>query len=378
MFRIVVAPSGFKECLDAEQVADSIQAGIRRVIPGSVVDTVPLIDGGEGSARLLARATGGTLVPVTVTGPVGDPVAAHFALLNDDTAFVEMAAAAGLSLVPPSRRDPGRTTSRGVGELIRAALETGARRLVVGCGDSGICDGGAGALQALGVRITDEAGREIGPGGAELLRAHRIDASGLGPRLSEVDMTVAVNPRNALCGPDGVARRYGPQKGASAQDVELLSSAMSNWARLLDPDLAELPGAGASGGLAAGLAGVLGARLESRFDVFLTSTDLEQRLRTADLVITAEGAIDASTALGKIPTEVARRAKRHGKPVIALCGTIGPGADTSYEHGIDAITGILTGPVALPDAITRAPALITDATARTLRMLLLGTTLPAA
>lgn len=378
MFRIVVAPSGFKECLDAEQVADAIQAGIRRVIPGSVVDTVPLIDGGEGSARLLARATGGTLVPVTVTGPVGDPVAAHFALLDDDTAFVEMAAAAGLSLVPPSRRDPGRTTSRGVGELIRAALETGARHVVVGCGDSGICDGGAGALQALGVRITDEAGREIGPGGAELLRAHRIDASGLDPRLSEVDMTVAVNPRNALCGPDGVARRYGPQKGASAQDVELLSSAMSNWARLLDPDLAELPGAGASGGLAAGLAGVLGARLESRFDVFLTSTDLEQRLRTADLVITAEGAIDASTALGKIPTEVARRAKRHGKPVIALCGTIGPGADTSYEHGIDAITGILTGPVALPDAITRAPALITDATARTLRMLLLGTTLPAA
>lgn len=378
MFRIVVAPSGFKECLDAEQVADAIQAGIRRVIPGSVVDTVPLIDGGEGSARLLARATGGTLVPVTVTGPVGDPVAAHFALLDDDTAFVEMAAAAGLSLVPPSRRDPGRTTSRGVGELIRAALETGARHVVVGCGDSGICDGGAGALQALGVRITDEAGREIGPGGAELLRAHRVDASGLDPRLSEVDMTVAVNPRNALCGPDGVARRYGPQKGASAQEVELLSSAMSNWARLLDPDLAELPGAGASGGLAAGLAGVLGARLESRFDVFLTSTDLEQRLRTADLVITAEGAIDASTALGKIPTEVARRAKRHGKPVIALCGTIGPGADTSYEHGIDAITGILTGPVALPDAITRAPALITDATARTLRMLLLGTTLPAA
>ncbi|TDD80076.1 glycerate kinase [Saccharopolyspora karakumensis] len=378
MFRIVVAPSGFKECLDAEQVADAIQAGVRRVIPGSVVDTVPLIDGGEGSARLLARATGGTLVPVTVTGPVGDPVAAHFALLDDDTAFVEMAAAAGLSLVPPSRRDPGRTTSRGVGELIRAALDTGAQRIVVGCGDSGVCDGGAGALQALGARITDESGREIGPGGAELLRADRIDASGLGPRLSEVDMTVAVNPRNALCGPDGVARRYGPQKGASAQDVELLSSAMSNWARLLDPDLAELPGAGASGGLAAGLAGVLGARLESRFDVFLTSTDLEQRLRTADLVITAEGAIDASTALGKIPTEVARRAKRHGKPVIALCGTIGPGADTSYEHGIDAITGILTGPVALPDAITRAPALITDATARTLRMLLLGTTLPAA
>ena len=378
MFRIVIAPSGFKECLDAEQVADAIQAGVRRVIPGGVVDTVPLIDGGEGSARLLARATGGTLVPVTVTGPVGDPVAAHFAMLDEDTAFVEMAAAAGLSLVPPSRRDPCRTTSRGVGELIRAALGTGARRIVVGCGDSGTCDGGAGALQALGARITDERGREIGPGGAELLRAHHVDVSGVDPRLSDVDMTVAVNPRNALCGPDGVAHRYGPQKGASAETAALLSTAMSTWARLLDADLTEMAGAGASGGLAAGLAGALGARLESRFDVFLTSTDLDQRLRTADLVITAEGAIDASTALGKIPTEVARRAKRHGKPVIALCGTIGPGADTSYEHGIDAITGILTGPVALSDAITKAPALITDATARTLRMLLLGTTLTAA
>ncbi|SFS84421.1 glycerate kinase [Saccharopolyspora flava] len=378
MFRIVVAPSGFKECLDAEQVADAIQAGIRRVIPGSVVDTVPLIDGGEGSAKLLARATGGALVPVTATGPVGEPVDAHFALLDEDTAFVEMAAAAGLSLVPPGARDPGRTTSRGVGELIRAALDSGARRIVVGCGDSGICDGGAGALQALGARIRDDEDREIGAGGAELLRANRVDVSRLDRRLSEVDMTVAVNPRNVLCGPDGVARRYGPQKGASADDVELLSAAMDNWARLLDPGLGGLPGAGASGGLAAGLAGILGARLESRFDVFLSSTDLEQRLRTADLVITAEGAIDASTALGKIPTEVARRAKRHGKPVIALCGTIGPGADTSYEHGIDAITGILTGPVALPDAITGAPRLITDATARTLRMLLLGTTLPAA
>ncbi|TWF94536.1 glycerate kinase [Saccharopolyspora dendranthemae] len=378
MFRIVIAPSGFKECLDAEQVADAIQAGVRRVIPGGVVDTVPLIDGGEGSARLLARATGGTLVPVTVTGPVGDPVAAHFAMLDEDTAFVEMAAAAGLSLVPPSRRDPCRTTSRGVGELIRAALGTGARRIVVGCGDSGTCDGGAGALQALGVRISDERGREIGPGGAALLQAHHVDVSGADPRLSDVDMTVAVNPRNALCGPDGVARRYGPQKGASAETADLLSSAMSHWARLLDAGLTEMAGAGASGGLAAGLAGALGARLESRFDVFLTSTDLDQRLRTADLVITAEGAIDASTALGKIPTEVARRAKRHGKPVIALCGTIGPGADTSYEHGIDAITGILTGPVALSDAITKAPGLITDATARTLRMLLLGTTLTAA
>ncbi|GAA2334163.1 glycerate kinase [Saccharopolyspora halophila] len=381
MLRIAVAPSGFKECLDAEQVSDAIRTGISRVAPRAVVDSVPLIDGGEGSARLLARATGGHLVPVSVTGPVGEAVAAHFARF-DGTAFVEMAAAAGLSLVPATHRDPGRTTGRGVGELISAALEDGARRIIVGCGDSGICDGGAGALRALGAEIRDERDEPIGEGGIELLRARRIDATGLDPRLSDVDLAVAVNPRNALCGPDGVARRYGPQKGATPHRVEQLAAAMSHWAGLLaahsGADPAALPGGGASGGLGAGLAGVLGARLESRFDTFLASTDLEQRLRTADLVITAEGAIDASTALGKIPTEVARRAKRHGKPVIALCGTIGPGADTSYEHGIDAITGILTGPTALPDAITRAPELIADATARTLRMLLLGTTLRAA
>ncbi|RKT84319.1 glycerate kinase [Saccharopolyspora antimicrobica] len=382
MLRFAVAPSGFKECLAADGVAAAIRTGIRRVVPGAIVDTIPLIDGGEGSARLLARSTGGELVPTTVTGPVGEPVEAHYALLDERTAFVEMAAAAGLSLVPPGQRDPGATTSRGVGELISAALDADVEKIIVGCGDSGICDGGAGALRALGVRVLDVDGAEIGEGGAELLHARHLDVSGLDPRVSKVDIVVAVNPENVLCGPNGVARRYGPQKGASPEQVEQLAAAMQIWADLLRKHsgvrYAELSGSGASGGLGAGLAGVLGAKLESRFDVFLESADLDRRLEKADLVITAEGAIDASTALGKIPAEVARRAKRHSRPVIALCGTIGPGADISYDHGIDAITGILTGPVALEDAINRAPELIADATARSLRMLLLGRTLRAA
>lgn len=382
MLRFAVAPSGFKECLDADAVADGIRTGIRRVVPAAAIDTIPLIDGGEGSARLLAQSTGGELVPATVTGPVGEPVESHFALLGGAgprTGFVEMAAAAGLSLVPPDRRDPGATTTRGVGELIAAALAVGVEKIIIGCGDSGTCDGGAGALRALGVRVLDVDGAEIGDGGAELVRARQLDVRGLDPRLSEVELVVAVNPKNVLC---GVARCYGPQKGASPEQVEQLARAMQMWAEILrrhgGTNFTDLPGGGASGGLGAGLAGVLGARLASRFDVFTESSDLEQRLQAADLVITAEGAIDASTALGKIPTEVARRAKRHGKPVIALCGTIGPGADTSYDHGIDAITGILTGPVDLADAITRAPELIADATARTLRMLLVGRTLRAA
>lgn len=385
MLRFAVAPSGFKECLDADAVADGIRAGIRRVVPGAIIDTIPLIDGGEGSARLLARSTGGELVPVTVTGPVGEPVDSHFALLGGAgprTAFVEMAAAAGLSLVPTDRRDPGATTSRGVGELIAAALDADVEKIIIGCGDSGICDGGAGALRELGVRVLDADGAPVGDGGAELVRARRLDVADLNPRLSKVEMVVAVNPTNVLCGPNGVARCYGPQKGASPEQVERLAEAMQIWAEILrqhsGTTFADRPGGGASGGLGAGLAGVLGAQLASRFDVFIESSDLEPRLRAADLVITAEGSIDASTVLGKIPTEVARRAKRHSKPVIALCGTIGPGADSSYDHGIDAITGILTGPVALADAITRAPELIADATARTLRMLLVGRTLRAA
>ena len=383
--RIVIAPTGFKECLDADAVASAIRVGARRAVPDAVTDTVPLVDGGEGSARLLAESTGGTLVPAHVTGPVGDRVPSHFALLGGSsrgTAFVEMAAAAGLALVPSDQRDPGRTTSRGVGELIAAALDSGAERIVVGCGDSGICDGGAGALQALGTRVLDAAGTEIGPGGNEVARARTLDRRALHPRLAEVGVVVATNPANVLCGPHGVARVFGPQKGASNAGVEVLADAMRRWSALLHEhcgvDLGHQSGSGASGGLGAGLAGVLGARLASRFDVLLDTSDLDRRLADADLVITGEGAIDASTARGKIPAEVARRAKAYGKPVIAVAGTIGAGADSSYETGIDAFTGIVDGPVALADAIRGAPELIASATARTLRMLSVGRTLRAA
>ncbi|EQD83989.1 glycerate kinase [Saccharopolyspora erythraea D] len=384
IMRFLVAPTGFKECLDAREVADAIGAGIRRVVPRAVVDAMPLIDGGEGSARQLAGTTGGELVPVVVTGPVGEPVRSHFALLGGDgprTAFVEVAAAAGLSLVPPGRRDPGLTTSRGVGELIAAALDAGTTRVVVGCGDSGICDGGAGALQALGAGVLDSTGRPVGSGGYALARARRIDTSGLDPRLRGVKLVIAANPSNVLTGPHGVARVFGPQKGATPAQVEEMAAAMSIWADLLrghgGARIADLPGSGASGGLGAGLAAGLGGTLRSRFDVLFDQADLDRRLAVADLVITGEGAIDASTARGKVPAEVARLAKRRGKPVLAITGTIGPGAESSYDIGIDAIAGILTGPVDLADAISRAPELISDATARTLRMLLLGRSLAA-
>jgi glycerate 2-kinase len=381
--RFVVAPSGFKECLDAEDVATAIAAGVRRVVPDAQIDLVPLVDGGEGSAKTLAAATGGELVPVVVTGPLGEPVPSHFALLGGPgprTAVVEMAAAAGLRLVPRDHRDPAATTTYGVGELIRAALDAGCEQILVGCGDSGTSDGGAGALRALGVRLLDEHGTEITThGGAALARVRAVDTSELDPRLAAVPVAVAANPHNVLCGRRGVARVFGPQKGASPAQVEELASALDCWADVLSStfgcDVRHVPGGGASGGLGAGLAAALGASLLPRFDVMLDHVDLDSRLADADLVITAEGAIDFQTALGKVPAEVARRAKRHGKPVIALAGTIGKGAHRSHAAGIDAYAGILAAPVLLAEAMDQAAVLLTDATERALRLVLVGTTL---
>ncbi|WP_077063193.1 glycerate kinase [Streptomyces sp. MP131-18] len=376
-YRFAVAPSGLKESLSASAAADAIAEGLLRAAPGSHIDLLPLVDGGEGTAEALAATAGGRLVHRTATGPVGSPVPTHFALLKG-TAVVEMAAVAGLSLVPPGQRDPGATTTYGVGELITAALDTGVRRILVGCGDSGTSDGGAGALQALGVRLLDADGRDLPRGGAALRRLHRIDARGLDPRLAEAEVLVACNPFNVLCGPRGVARVFGPQKGAGPALVEELSTALDHWAGVLARDLAPTgidlrtgAGTGASGGLGAGLAAV-GARLLPRFDVLLDHVDLDARLARADLVVTAEGALDRQSSRGKIPGEVARRAKALGIPVLALAGTLGEGAHEVRLIGVDAWSGILPAPVGLPEALARGGEFLADAAERALRMVLLG------
>ncbi|SOD62270.1 glycerate kinase [Streptomyces zhaozhouensis] len=376
-YRIVVAPSGFKESLSAADAAEAIAAGLRRAAPGAEIDLVPLVDGGEGTARALAAATGGRLVPVAATGPTGDPLHAELAVLGG-TAVVEMASVAGLSLVPAGLRDPGLTTTRGVGELVRAALDLGARRVLVGCGDSGTSDGGAGALQALGARLLDAGGRELPPGGAALRHLDRIDPTGLDPRLAGTELVVACNPFNVLCGPRGVARVFGPQKGAGPARVEELSSALERWASVLARDVAPAgldlrsgAGTGASGGLGAGLA-ALGARLRPRFEVLLDHSGLDARLAAADLVVTAEGALDRESSRGKVPGEVARRAKAFGVPVLVLAGTIGEGAREATRVGVDAWSGILPAPVGLPEALARGGEFLADAAERALRMVLLG------
>ncbi|WP_344520202.1 glycerate kinase [Streptomyces rectiviolaceus] len=378
--RFAIAPSGFKESLSAQSAAEAIAEGVRRVVPHAETDLIPLVDGGEGTARALATTGGGRLVALPATGPVGQRIGTHFALLPSGTAVVEMAAVAGLSLVPRDLRDPGATTTYGVGELISAALDAGARRILVGCGDSGTSDGGAGALQALGARLLDADGWELPRGGRELTRLSRIDPSGLDPRLKDTEIRVACNPFNVLTGERGVARVFGPQKGATPTQVEQLATALEHWAHVLTRDLqitADLslgPGTGASGGLGAGLA-ALGAQLLPRFDVLLDDLDLDARLARADLVVTAEGALDHQTPRGKVPAEVARRAKRFGRPVLVLAGTIGQGAHHVRAEGVDAYSAILPAPVSLTEALGRGGEFLTDATERALRMIVLGSRL---
>ena len=359
--RVLIAPSGYKESLSAEDVAVAIAEGVRRACPSIEVTKLALADGGEGTARTLARLTDGEVRAVRVTGPVGEPVDSHFALLGGGgtpTAMVELAAAAGLKLVPRDRRDPGRTTTRGVGELIVAALDGGARKIVVGCGDSGVNDGGAGLVQALGARLLASDGAEIEPGGINLARLARIDPAGLDPRLGEVEIEVACNIRNVLTGPQGVARVFGPQKGASPEDVEALAAGLDNYAAVIERDLGidvrEMPGGGASGGVGAGLHALLGATLRSRFEALLPLFELDRHMAEADLVITAEGGLDSKTPRGKIPAEIGERGKAAGLPVIVLAGTIGEGAEVVLRHGVCSYFSTVGAPETLEEAMARA------------------------
>ncbi|KAH6661783.1 glycerate kinase [Plectosphaerella plurivora] len=382
--KVLVCPSGFKGSLQPEVAADCIEAGILSVLPGATVRKVPLVDGGEGFTRALVAATSGKLYPVTVTGPVGAPVESCFGILGTSsskaprTAVIEMAAAAGLSLVPNHLRNPGLTTTFGVGELILAALDQGAERIVVGCGDSGTCDGGAGMLQALGARLLDHDGLPIPAcgGGESLTRLANIDLTKVDERVKKASIEVAVNWTNILCGPKGVARVFGAQKGSSAEQTERLSAAMDVLAVvagrfLCDAKVGKAPGGGASGGLGTGLR-LVGAKLRPRYEVVAEYVDFETLFDDCDLVLTAEGGIDDQTPRGKIPAEIATRAKRFGLPVIAIAGTIGPGASVNYDVGIDAYTCILQKPTTLEEAIKEAERLTKESAEGVMRMIVVG------
>jgi len=376
---ILIAPSGFKEGLEPDEVADCIELGVLRALPDANIQKVPLVDGGEGFTKALVKITGGTLDTVSVTGPVGRPVEAWFGFLGrpgPKTAVMEMAAAAGLRLVPKELRDPLKTTTYGLGELIKAALDAGAERILLGSADSGTTDGGAGMAQALGVHLLDGAGSELGFGGGELSRLERIDMSGLDARIRDVKIDVACNWQTILCGPTGAARMFGPQKGATPEMVEQLAAAIDHYAEVIfrdrGVDVRTMPGGGSAGGLGTGMHIFLNASLRPRYDVVMEYLEVDKPLREADLVITAEGCLDATTYRGKIPAEVARRAKPYNHPVIALVGMIGQGAQVSFTYGIESCSSILEGPMTLAEAIENAPELVTRAAERVMRLVLVG------
>ncbi|MCR4403939.1 MAG: glycerate kinase [Candidatus Acetothermia bacterium] len=372
--KVLIAPGPFKGSLSAPQAAEAIARGFKAALPQAELELVPLADGGTGTVAALVAATKGRLLTARVHGPLGEPVEASWGLLGDGTtAVIEMAAAAGLWLVPPGKRNPLKTTTYGVGELVRAALAHSPRRIIIGLGDSATVDGGAGLAQALGVGLLDSRGEAIPRGNEGLARLARLELGGLDSRLKGVEVLAACDVENPLLGPEGAASVYGPQKGATPEMVPLLERNLEHLAgvitRELGREVAALPGAGAAGGLGAGLAAFLGAELRLGIELIKEVLNFEARLADADLVITGEGQVDRQTAFGKAPLGVARSAKRSGKPVICFAGAIGSGAEGVYAQGIDALVPIVPGPISPEEALARAEQLLEEAAARTARLL---------
>jgi glycerate kinase len=357
--KIVIAPDSFKESLTALAVANEIEAGFREFFPDAHYVKLPVADGGEGTVQAMIDASGGRRIELRVTGPLGEPVSAFYGLMGDGaTAVIEMAAASGLEQVPPARRNPLHTTSYGTGQLILNALDAGARRFVLGVGGSATNDGGAGMLQALGGRLLDAAGAELNAGGGALAALARIDLSDLDARIKDSVFDIACDVSNPLVGPQGASAIFGPQKGATPAMVEQLDANLRHYAEVIAHDLgqqvAEVPGAGAGGGIGAGMLVFLGGRLRPGSEIVMAAVGLDAAVADADLVITGEGRIDGQTVHGKTPVGVARVAGRHGKPVIAIAGGLAAGAAAVHDHGIDAVFGAVSRPCTVEEALADA------------------------
>ncbi|GBR06089.1 glycerate kinase [Acetobacter oeni] len=378
--KIAIVCDSFKESLSALEVAEEIEAGFLDIFPDADFIKLPAADGGEGTVSAIVVGTGGRLIRRIVTGPLNTPVDAFFGITGDGTtAIIEMAASSGLELVPEDSRDPLGATTRGVGELVQAALDEGCRHIIIGLGGSATNDGGAGFIQALGVLLKDIEGRELPPGGAALARLAAIDVSGLDPRLTGLTLEVACDVDNPLLGTEGASAVFGPQKGASITHVELLDSALSRYAAQIATDIgrdiAYTPGAGAAGGLGAALLAFTDAKLRPGVDIVMEALDVASALADADLVITGEGRIDGQTVRGKTPVGVARVAKRLGKPVIAIAGSLGTGVDAVYDAGIDAVFGTVQRPGTLADALRESRESVRRTARNVARVIKLGETL---
>ena len=374
--RIVIAPNAFKGSLSAFDAAEAIAEGVRAAAPDADIALVPIADGGDGTVDALVAATRGEHGTLGVRGPLGDPVDADYGQIDGgSTAVIEMAKAAGLALVPSGKRDPRITTTYGVGELLQHAFDAGARHFIVGIGGSATNDGGAGMAQALGYHLLDEDGHELPPGGLALSRLARIHVGGVHANWKEAEVDVACDVTNPLTGPSGASAVYGPQKGATPEMVAELDAALKHFAEIIRRDLGvdveQLPGAGAAGGLGAGLVAFTGARLRPGAEMVMEALRLDDRLAGAQLVITGEGRLDSQTArFGKGPAAVARHARQAGIPVVALGGSIGDEAELRLLF--DGLEATVVEPCTLDEAIAQARPLLVAASTRLMRLLLTG------
>lgn len=377
--KIVVAPDKFKGSLTAIEAAAAIEAGIRRIYPNVEVDLVPMADGGEGTVDTLTLAMKGSLQSTVVTGPLGEPVKAAWGVIESQSAgrsaVIEMSAASGSNLLVGVKNASAATTY-GTGELIKAALDRGCRRIILGIGGSATTDGGSGAAEALGVRFIDSQGRRLKRGGGALGGLARIDTSEIDERLTGTEVLVACDVDNPLYGTHGAAHVYGPQKGATGTEIARLDKGLRRLSAAIKNDLgldiSEVPGGGAAGGLGAGLMAFAGAKLAPGVELISEAVGLRDRIAGAVLVITGEGQIDRQTKRGKVPAGVARLAKELGVPVVAIAGTIGPGAEEVYASGLAAIEPICTRPMTFKEATDQAASLVESAAERLLQVMQAG------
>ncbi|WP_392566945.1 glycerate kinase [Utexia brackfieldae] len=345
--KIIIAPDSFKESLSALDIANTIKAGFCEIFPEADYIIRPIADGGEGTVEAMVHALKGEIITTTITDPLGEKGTAFYGLSGDKRcAIIEMAAASGLERVPTEKRDAKTTTSYGTGELILDALDKGARQFIIGIGGSATNDGGAGMLQALGVKLLDDAGQQIGYGGKNLRQLVRIDMQAIDPRLADCQFEVACDVTNPLTGQQGASAVFGPQKGASCEDIALLDKALKHFAKIIKRDLGRdvehIPGTGAAGGMGAGLLAFLNAQLKPGIEIITEQLQLAPLIQQADLVITGEGRLDHQSLNGKVPIGVATLAKKYHKPVIAIVGSFGEKAESVYPYGISAMFSILS------------------------------------
>lgn len=353
----VLAPDSFKESMSAKRACEAMERGIRKVLPDAEILHVPMADGGEGTVDALVDGSKGTRVEVVVSGPLPtEKVTTYYGLLADQkTAVMEMARANGIELLAESKRNPLLTSTYGTGEMIKSALEHGVEKIIIGIGGSVTNDGGAGMAQALGVRLLDEAGRDLSVGGGALAKLATVDITNVDPRLKNTEIIIASDVTNPLTGPTGASVVFGPQKGATPEMVNELDSNLVHYAEVIKRDLTidvkNQPGAGAAGGLGAGLLVFTGASLRSGVELVTELTHLEDKISQADYVFTGEGGMDFQTKFGKAPYGVAKAAKKYHKPVFACAGYIGEQVEVLYDEGITAIFGILGKSGSLDDAL---------------------------